>query len=108
MLVFGGALRDGEVGAKGIQKDPQWVNPLGADRDLVEGQERKREGGEVTGNGGRCRHAAWGAYMSDGGWLVAGAGNFQVGGSSRQERRWGAVATYREGYDYEQLLMEGR
>ena len=60
MLVFGGALRDGEVGAKGIQKDPQWVNPLGADRDLVEGQNAEE------GGGGQSRETAEDAGMRRG------------------------------------------
>ena len=42
------------------------------------------------GNGGRCRHAAWGVETSSGGWRVAGVGDGQVDDAQLQEMRWGA------------------
>ena len=44
------------------------------------------------GNGGRRRHAVQGAETSCGGLQVVVAGDVQVGGSSRQERKWGKGA----------------
>ena len=35
-----------------------------------------------------------------------GAGNIQVGGTSRRRRSWGVGATQKEGYDDERMLME--
>ena len=46
-------------------------------------------------HGDRHRHVARGSEMSGGGWLVAGVGNFQVGGNLWQERRWGDGARER-------------
>ena len=59
-------------------------------------------------NGDRRGYAARGADTSGRGWRVAGLGDVQVGGASRQERRRGAGATEREGYDYERILVGGR
>ena len=52
-------------------------------------------------------HVAWGIEMIGGGWRVAGAGDFQVDGTSRWERRWVAGDTQRECYANEWMLMEG-
>ena len=44
------------------------------------------------GRGGRLRYMAWGVDTSGRGWRVAGAGDIQVVGALRRERRWGAGA----------------
>ena len=52
---------------------------------------RAEKGGEHSHrNDDRRRHAARGAETSSGGWQVASAGDVQVGGALRWERRWGA------------------
>ena len=73
-----------------MQRDPQQVNPQGADRDLCADQGKFRGGHKVTGTAGRRRHAPRGAETSGGGRRVAGAGDVQVGGDLRRERMWGA------------------
>ena len=62
--------------------------PQGLTGTWVKSKCVKGGGCTVTGNGDRRRHAARGAYTSGGGWQVAGAGNVQVGGTSRKERMW--------------------
>ena len=63
---------------------------------------KKSEGGKggehtVTVNGGRHRHVERGTDTSSRGWRVAGAGDVQMGGALRRERRWGAVANRERG-----------
>ena len=43
--------------------------------------------------------------MTGRGWGLAGAGDIQLGGSLRWERRWVSVARQRYRYDDERLLM---
>ena len=65
------------------------------DRDLCAVQGWQREERTTPVNGGRCRPAERGTETSDGGWRMEGVGNVQVGGASRQERRFGGGANDR-------------
>ena len=93
MLGFGGALREEEAGSQGRQRYPQWENPLGRDRYLGAGQGWQGGVGGVIGESNRRRHTAQGVETSGGGWGLAVAVKFQVGGASRQERTWVAGDT---------------
>ena len=81
---------NGYMGGGGRKEVEMWSNPPGSDRDLVAGRERQREECIVTGNSGRCKHAARGAGMSGGVCQVVGAGVVQVGSDSCRERMWRA------------------
>ena len=87
MRGFRGELMEGEFGSQGRQRDPQWSNLPGSDRDLGTGQGRKRRGGVTDmGNGVRRRHTAQVAETSGGRWHVASTGDVQVGGALLRER----------------------
>ena len=68
------------------------INPRGKQGPGCRPREATR-GENGDRNGSRRMQAAWGAETSGVIWPVAGAGNFQVDGALRWERRWGASVT---------------
>ena len=84
-----GRERHGNRDVEGQQR----ANPPVDYRDLVAGQGRQRGGAHQHRNDGRRRNVARGSGTSSGGWRVAGADNYQVGGASHQERRQGVGET---------------
>ena len=59
-------------------------------------QRAAKGGAHSNGNGVIHRHTERGTDTSGGGWRVAGAGDTQVGGASRQDRRSGVGSIERE------------